>query len=202
MATAHASPLGWEAASQGAMTLAKSTVWEGRFLRLLIRDGWEYVQRSTSCGVVCIVALTDGGELVLLEQFRPPIQAAVLELPAGLAGDGPGQEGEPLLAAARRELLEETGYQAKKWQPLFEGLSTPGLTDESISFFLATGLKRVGPGGGDGSERIRVHTVPVTELTAWVQARLKEGKKLDLKVELGAGVARQVLGLSGPGQAP
>ena len=109
--------------------------------------------------------LTEQREVLLVEQFRPPVQAHVIEFPAGLAGDIAGQEHEPLVEAARRELLEETGYEAREIHEVFTGPSSAGLTDECITFLVATGLHKVAAGGGDEHESIVVHAVPLAE--AW-----------------------------------
>ena len=93
------------------------------------RDGWEYVSRSRGRNVVGIVAVTADDELVLVEQFRPPVNNRVLELPAGLVADEDAEE-DPL-NAARRELLEETGYVSDSWFHFATGLSSSGLSDPS-----------------------------------------------------------------------
>ncbi|MEQ8849965.1 NUDIX hydrolase [Botrimarina sp.] len=147
------------------------TLYAGRHLTLRERDGWEYVSRVTGRPAVGVVAVTDGHEVVLVEQPRPPVGRSVVELPAGLAGDTAGAEDEPLLAAAQRELLEETGYTASRWTELVIGYSTPGLTDEAIQLYLAEGLTREGPGGGHGGEQITVHHVPLAHVIPWLQQR-------------------------------
>src|SRR5690348_10951568 len=85
---------------------------EGKHLRLVQEGRWEYADRPKAKGAVVLVAITDERQLLLTEQFRVPVGRRVIELPAGLVGDVEGQEAEELEAAARRELLEETGYQA------------------------------------------------------------------------------------------
>ena len=81
-----------------------------------------------------IVAVTKEGELLLVEEYRVPLHARTVGLPAGISGD----EGEEsTLQSARRELEEETGYRADSWTYLFAGPSSPGLTTEMVSFYLA-----------------------------------------------------------------
>src|SRR5436190_21784999 len=92
--------------------VADEVLYEGKFRRYVRRGGWEYVARRNVTGIVGIIAVTDDGKLVLVEQFRPPVGKNVIEIPAGLAGDVAGSEHEALAEAARRELLEETGYEA------------------------------------------------------------------------------------------
>lgn len=154
----------------------------GRFVRLLKRDGWEYVERVDSSGVVIIAAITHDERLVLVEQFRTPVDAAVIELPAGLVGDLPGAAEESLSAAAHRELLEETGYAAERMIRLTSGPPSAGLATEIVTLFIATGLKRAGPGGGDDTEDIKVHEVPLSNVRKWLEDRANGGALLDPKI--------------------
>lgn len=77
--------------------IAPKVVAEGRFLRFLIKQGWEYVERPNCTGIVIIVAVTDEGKLLFTEQFRLPVGRPVIEFPAGLVGD----EGPETIEAAR-----------------------------------------------------------------------------------------------------
>lgn len=161
----------------------------GSHLTFAARGKWEFVQRNTNRPAVGIVAITDDEKVVLVEQFRPAVGCRVVELPAGLAGDIEGAEKEPLVEAAHRELLEETGYDAKRWRMLGSGYSSPGLTDERIVLYLAEGLRKVGEGGGDASESIVVHEVPVNEVFRWLKVH---GFAADLKLLAGLYAAEQV----------
>ena len=154
----------------------------GSHLSLVARGHWEFATRNLQSPAVGIVAITDDGNIVLVEQFRPPVGRTVIELPAGLAGDLPGEEDEALLEAAKRELLEETGYTARQWTELSGGYSSPGLTDESIVLFLAEGLQKQGAGGGDGSEQITVHEVAFPQVAQWLQ---RNNAVADLKLFAG-----------------
>ena len=152
----------------------------GKWLEL-VRDGrWEFVRRVNVSGVVAMIPITDTGEVVLVEQFRPALGKSCIEIPAGLVGDVAADE-DPL-AAARRELEEETGFEGTSWTHLIEGAASGGLTTELIQFYLVRGLKRVGPGGGDDSENIKVHVVPLADLHGWLQAKAKAGFAIDAKV--------------------
>ena len=171
-----------------ALTAASApveTLFQSRFLRLLRKGRWEYVQRTNATGVVCIAALTTENEVLLVEQFRPPVGANVIELPAGLAGDEPGAAEEALVAAAQRELLEETGYEASDWRQVLSGVSSAGLTDETVSFFVARRAVRVSAGGGVEHERITVHRVPLPGVNAWLRDKIDAGCQIDAKLLTG-----------------
>jgi len=158
---------------------------QGRYLTLVDEDGWEYVTRHATAGVVVIVAITDEGNLLLVEQPRRAVHRRVIELPAGLVGDGPDHLGEALATAASRELIEETGFSAREMVPLATGPVAVGFSDEVVSFFEARGLTRVGPGGGDATEDITVHQVPLAGLDAFLAARAAAGLAVDPKLYAG-----------------
>ena len=157
----------------------------GKYLRLVKRGHWEYADRHTCTGAVAIVAITDDRRLLLVEQYRIPVGKHVLELPAGLVGDVPGEQHEEFAVAARRELVEETGYEAGEMRWLVAGPSSAGLTSEVVDFFLATNLKRVGAGGGDHQENIVVHEVPLDAIRQWLAERAAGGILIDPKVYAG-----------------
>jgi ADP-ribose pyrophosphatase len=166
------------------------SVYEGRHLSMLSRGGWEYATRNVARPAVGVVAITVSGEVLLVEQHRPPVGMKVFELPAGLSGDIAGKEDEALVEAAKRELLEETGYVASHWTELLNGYSSPGLTDESITLFLAEGLQKEGPGGGDHSEDITVHAAPLDGVLPWLERRHATA---DLKLLAGLYAAQQTI---------
>ncbi len=155
---------------------------EGRFLRLVRRRGWEYAERTNARAVVVIVAVTPDGRLLLTEQYREPVAAPVIELPAGLVGDRPDQPDEALGAAARRELVEETGYDADAVEALTAGPPSAGLSSEVVTVVRATGLRRVGAGGGEAGETIRVHAVALADVPAWLAEQARAGRLVDPKV--------------------
>lgn len=155
---------------------------EGDWLRLCRKGPWEFVQRHGARGVVAIYAVTDDDELVLVEQHRASLGGSVVEIPAGLVGDEPGTENESLEATARRELLEETGFEAGWLERVAEGPTAAGLTDEVIALFVARDLRRVAPGGGTDSEAITVRLVPRSELRGWLEERRARGLQVDIKI--------------------
>jgi len=158
---------------------------QGKYLTLVDDKGWEFVTRRRITGIVVLVAITPERELVLVEQHRAPVGASVIELPAGLVGDIPGHEAESLAVAAHRELVEETGFEAREMRELAAGPIAVGMSDEVLTFFEARGLRRVGPGGGDDSEDIEVHVVPLATLETFLDAKRAAGRAVDPKIYAG-----------------
>jgi ADP-ribose pyrophosphatase len=159
-------------------------LWRGRFLEVHAAPWgeagrWEYVTRVGGVAAAVILALTDAREIVLVEQYRPPLGCTCIELPAGLIGD---TRAEDPLAGARRELLEETGFVAERWEDFGRFASSPGMIGEIFHFYRATGLRRVGPGGGGGDERITVHVVPLAEVPAFVERARARGAMIDTRL--------------------
>ncbi|MDT8410353.1 MAG: NUDIX hydrolase [Wenzhouxiangellaceae bacterium] len=155
--------------------------YRGRYLNLIERDGWEFATRTNPV-VAVLVAWTDADELLLVEQFRKPVDNRVIELPAGLVGDIEDQAGESVLDAAARELVEETGYQAARLHEIMRCPTSAGMTDETAVFIAAQGLTRVGPGGGDDSEDIVVHVIAAQSIDAWLDEQYRSGKAIDPKI--------------------
>lgn len=155
---------------------------EGRFLNLVKNGSWEYCERKNQTPAVMVFARTPEGNILLVEEFRPPIGMSCLCFPAGLSGD---VEPEAHADAARRELLEETGYDAASVRYLFTGPSSPGLTSETLHFYLAENLTRIASGGGVEGENITVHEVPAAEIDAWLAVRMAEGVAVDPRVYTG-----------------
>ena len=171
--------------------LGKEILWTGKFLRTVlikystrcnssnkteVRD-WEAVERVGCSGVVGIVPFTEDGSVVLIRQFRPPINGNVIELPAGLCDLGESPED-----AARRELMEETGYEAGQMRFLTEGPLSSGSSSEMLAVYAATGLRYVGIGKRDETENIEVLKVPLDMLSTELEALHKAGNYIDLKV--------------------
>lgn len=155
----------------------------GRHLELVREGRWEFVRRRTASAVVAIVAVTPAGELLLVEQTRVPVGAAVIELPAGLVGDD--DAGEDPLVAANRELDEETGWSASHLRVLVRGPASAGLSSEVVTLVRATGLTRTGAGGGVPGEGITVHAVPLAQAPTWLAARAQARQFIDHKVHAG-----------------
>lgn len=146
---------------------------------------WEYAHREQASGAIAIVAITPDRKLILVEQFRPPVRANTIELPAGLVGDLPGDAEESVIVAARRELLEETGYEAGQIEVACVSPSSPGLTSETITLLIARELRRTGAGGGVEHENIIVHEVPMRQVSRFLNKQAASGKPVDFKVYAG-----------------
>ena len=165
------------------------TLYQGKFLNMVREGRWEYCERVNNTGAVMVFACTPENKVLLVEEFRPPIGQRCLCFPAGLSGDeGPESDA----AAAFRELLEETGYEAAEMHFLFHGPSSPGLTSESLSFFLARGLTRVAAGGGVEAENITVREAPLDDIDAWLAAQVEQGIALDPRIYTGLYFLKQV----------
>lgn len=166
--------------------LPEETRWEGRFIVAKTRGRWEYVGRSRGIRAAAIIALdedTDGTRhVILVSQYRVPLSRFCLEIPAGLIGDDDGGEDEDAATAAARELEEETGYRAGKLEVLGEFYSSPGMVSESFTLLRATGLAKVGEGGGVGDEGITVYRVPLAELSEFVADWRAAGHAVDVRV--------------------
>lgn len=167
------------------MARSKKILGAGKRLRLVSDAGWEYVERVGANGVVAIVAVTEAGELVLTEQFRRSVGGPVIDLPAGLVGDLKKFHDEDFLAAARRELVEETGYDARRFAVLTQSPTSPGLTSETVAFVRAIGVKKIGDGGGVDGEKITVHRVKLPIADAWLRRRGRLGVQIDCKAYAG-----------------
>ena len=153
--------------------------WRGRFIEAVTEGRWEYVRRVKGQGAAVIYAVTDADELVLVEQYRVPLGRPAIELPAGIVGDEAGKGDEDPLAAAARELEEETGFRARTMVPVGDYVTTPGLASEEFTLVRADGLERVGAGGGVEGEDITVHLVPRADLPAFLRAAAARGAAVD-----------------------
>jgi ADP-ribose pyrophosphatase len=159
--------------------LSGEEVFAGQFFtlhrdRVRLPDGSEalrdYIRHP---GAVAMVALTADGRVVLERQYRYPHARDFIELPAGKLDPG-----EPHLATAKRELLEETGYVAAQWKRLGVLHNAIGYSDESIEIWLATGLEKRAAQLDEG-EFLEVLEVPFAEALAMARdGRITDGKSI------------------------
>jgi ADP-ribose pyrophosphatase len=161
------------------------TLHQGQFLILRRSGKWEYVERVNQRGAAFILAVTDEREIVLVEQYRVPLRARCIELPAGIIGDEAAFANEGVEGAALRELEEETGFRGTHAELLLSGPVACGMTSEILHLYRAHGLKRVHQGGGVDGEDITVHVVPLPEAPQWLAAQGKTGKLVEPRVYAG-----------------
>ena len=140
------------------------TIFEGKKIIVRERDGWEFVERKSAREAVAIIAVSRG-KLVLTEQYRRPVDARVIDLPAGLVEEhGPAE-------TARRELKEETGFTCDRVTRLVRATTSPGITSEIVTYFRAINPERLSKGGGVEGENITVHVVPLKSIETWLKKR-------------------------------
>jgi ADP-ribose pyrophosphatase len=170
--------------TETAMNDPVETLYDGQWLRMMRRGRWEYAERTHGNGMaVIIVAVTPEDKVLFVEQFRVPLNARTIEMPAGLVGDDHATD--TLESAARRELIEETGWQAGRVEVLLTGPTSSGMSSERIAFVRASQLRRVGEGGGVDGEDIVVHEVARSDAPGWLMRKHAEGYELDLKLWAG-----------------
>ena len=140
-------------------TLSKKMGFDGELLKLEV-EVVELPNGKTATreiirhpGAVAIVCLNEENKIVLVRQFRKPLDKTLLEIPAGKL-----EYSEDHLECAKRELLEETGYIAKSWKKLGQTVTAPGFTDETIHLFLATDVTS-GTAQPDEDEFLQVENV-------------------------------------------
>lgn len=135
-------------------------------------------------GAVAIVPVTDDGCVLMVRQFRQPVGAELLELPAGTI-----EVGETPEACARRELAEEVGQAAARWERLLTYYPSPGVMTEQIHVFLARDLRPVHAEREE--EDLRIEALPLEK----VRARIAAGEIQDSKAIIGLSFAWDRLGL-------
>jgi ADP-ribose pyrophosphatase len=150
----------------GGETLLETPYFNLRSDRLRLPDGSVkepyYVLERPDAAI--IFPVTPEGEVVLVRQYRPPLERLELGLPAGLV-----EEGEEPEAAARRELSEETGYGGGEWEPLGAVASSPSLKDNWAYLFLARGVRETAPPDPDEHETIEVVRAPLGKVAGLVR---------------------------------
>ena len=136
-----------------------------------IRARRDVVRHSGSIVVLAVDDRRSGPHILLEHQYRHAAKAMMWELPAGRIDDG-----EQELAAAKRELLEETGYTAKYWKRILHFYVSPGFLDETMSIYLAKGLC-AGIAQPEEDERIETHFFPVSKAVGMVRRGLIQDAK-------------------------
>ena len=156
-------------------------MWEGKFVRALRRGKWEYASRSRDIGAVVILAEYEA-KVILVEQPRVAPNCRCVELPAGLVGDLDPDAG--IEATALKELNEETGFTAERIERVGDFYASPGMLSESFTLVRAHGVRRIGEGGGDENEDIKVHLVARGDIPNFLEQKRAEGLGIDAKLLL------------------
>ncbi|CAM3214318.1 ADP-ribose pyrophosphatase [Sphingomonas antarctica] len=156
--------------------MSRETVWQGRYIAAMRDGSWEWAARARNIGAAVILAVDDG-HVLLVEQFRVPLNARTIELPAGLVGDETA--GETIESAAIKELREETGWIAGNVERLGTFASSPGMVSETFELLRATGLQDSGDAPEDG---IVLHRVALADVPAFLSRKRDEGLVVDVKL--------------------
>jgi len=156
-------------------------MWAGKFVRAIRRGKWEYASRTNNIGAVVILAEHDG-KVILIDQPRVPLGRRCIELPAGLVGDE--DPNATIEGTAIKELEEETGFTADRVERLGEFYASPGMVSEGFTLVRATGVRKIGEGGGDANEDINVHLVARADIAEFIDRKRREGFGVDVKLLL------------------
>ncbi|MBW8352132.1 NUDIX hydrolase [Bacillus sp. IITD106] len=146
-------------------TIHSQEIFSGKIIRLQV-DDVELPDGKTAKreivkhpGAVAVIAINDDNKIIMVEQYRKPLERSLLEIPAGKL-----EYGEEPLVTAERELEEETGYAAGKMEHLISFYTSPGFADELIHLYLATDLKRIdNPKIGDEDEFVELHAITLQD---------------------------------------
>jgi len=187
----------------GSTIKARRKVYAGKHLDFRVdSNGWEYVVRVNGSIGVVIVPITMQNELVFVEQYRSPVDCNVVSFPAGLTDVVDFSKKDGVTETARRELLEETGFDSSDIEVILSGPVLPGLTNEINTFCLIRGAVRNSSGDRaiyglvSEKERTIVHVVPLKKTTSWLHdQRLAANKLIDIKVYAGLFFVLSEMGL-------
>lgn len=170
---------------EGMKIVGDEIAYDGRFIQTLKRsfidrDGkpalWEMVKRKTHGRIFAVAAVTPEKELVLEKIFRIPCDSYVLELPAGLRD----KDGETEEEAARRELLEETGYAADHLELLIAGPFNAGMLEDELAIYLGVNARKVQESRLESAEDIEVVLAPLEKLVERLESEREA--KVDVKI--------------------
>ena len=179
----------WKPGARKARVFKRKTILRSRYFHVVEEDVSYHGQRfiyqfRPHGGVVHMVALTPQGQTIMVRQYRHPIRKTLLELPAGKMN-----KRESALAAAKRELKEETGYAARRWIRLGGWYPSPASSNMVTYYFLALGARRVRPLSLNAHEFLRVEQVPFARLSR----RFARFKDVTVNTLLGVALAARYL---------
>ena len=169
----------------------RETLWKGKYLETVLitykdKNGkirnWEAVNRINTTDVVVIIPITQNREILLIRQFRPALDSYAIEFPAGLV-----EPAEGLLESAKRELIEETGYESENLILLSEGVISTGVNMEKWNIVVAQNIKEA-PAElkkkypADENEDIEIFFVPLDSLYSALESFRAKGNEVDLRI--------------------
>jgi ADP-ribose pyrophosphatase len=171
--------------------IGQRTLWKGKFIKTTLisyRDGngkvnqWEAVSRLNCNGVVVIIPITKENRLILIRQFRPSLNNYVIEFPAGLIDPG-----EDAALAGRRELIEETGHAAERFELCTEGVISTAINSERWNVLVAFNAQEVTDDvlrahPPDDNENIEVIKVAIDNIYSELERYSSEGDDVDLRI--------------------
>jgi len=160
-------------------TISSRTIYKGRVLtlhvdRVKLANGRETTREIVEHpGAAAIIPILGNGKLLVVKQYRAATRRQLMEIPAGTL-----EPGERPLSCAKRELIEETGYAARRVKRLFSCYLAPGYSTEKIHFFLAT---RLVPAKGKQEEDESIATQAITlrqALRAIERGKIQDAKTI------------------------
>lgn len=160
-------------------TIETKEIFSGRIIKVrvdtvILPDGGESTREVVEhAGAVAVVAVDNDNNIIMVRQYRKPVERVMLEIPAGTM-----EKGEDPLECAKRELKEETGFTALHWKKILSYYSAPGFTDEHLHLYLASGLA-----GGeielDEDEFVETMRLPLPEAYRMIfEGEIADGKSI------------------------
>ncbi|TYP54256.1 NUDIX domain-containing protein [Thermosediminibacter litoriperuensis] len=161
------------------VTINSKNIYSGKILKLRL-DEVKLPNGKTSTreivehpGAVAIVAIDDDGSVLMVRQYRKPVEEELLEIPAGKLEDN-----EDVRACAQRELIEETGYRAENLVHIIDFYTSPGFSNEKMSLFIGRNLKKAA-GKADEDEYIKMEKIPFEQAVKMAYSgELKDAKTI------------------------
>ena len=160
-------------------TISSREIFQGRIVKLrvdtvVLPDSRQSTREVVEhAGAVAIIALDEKGDIIMVRQYRKPVEEVLLEIPAGTL-----EANEDPLLCAQRELQEETGFTANHWEKILSYYSAPGFSNERLHLYLASGLSE-GEGHTDDDEFIEVVRLTLQDAYQLIfDGRIQDGKSI------------------------